>query len=60
MIDRQRLDFDRHLAVRFLCDKDTSLALQFTGTPFHQEYLLARDSIAVAKSKPANPPASTP
>jgi succinate dehydrogenase flavin-adding protein (antitoxin of CptAB toxin-antitoxin module) len=56
----QRLDFDRHLAVRFLCDKDTSLALQFTGTPFHQEYLLARDSIAVAKSKPANPPASTP
>ena len=32
------------------------LALQFTGTPFHQEYLLARDPIAVAKSKPAAPP----
>ena len=34
------------------------LALQFTGTPFHQEYLLARDPVAVAKSKPATPAAS--
>jgi hypothetical protein len=32
------------------------LALQFTGTPFHQEYLLARDPIATAKSKPAVTP----
>ncbi len=32
------------------------LALQFTGTPFHQEYLLARDPVAVAKSKPATVP----
>jgi hypothetical protein len=37
------------------------LALQFTGTSFHQEYLLARDPVAVAKSKPAvEPPAPTP
>ena len=32
------------------------LALQFAGTTFHQEYLLARDPIAVAKSKPKDPP----
>lgn len=36
------------------------LALQFTGTPFHQEYLLARDPIATAKSKPTTPPTPNP
>jgi hypothetical protein len=36
------------------------LALQFAGTPFHQQYLLARDPIAVARSKAAVPLAPTP
>ncbi|MGL4400101.1 MAG: hypothetical protein ACRCXD_09560 [Luteolibacter sp.] len=47
MNDRQRLDHDSHLA------------LQFTGNLFYQEYLLARDPFAVAKSKPAVPRAPT-
>ncbi len=38
------------------------LALQFMGTTFHQEYLLARDPIAVAKKKSeeASTPTPTP
>ncbi len=37
------------------------LALQFTSTPFYQEYLLARDPVAVAKSKTvATPPPAPP
>jgi hypothetical protein len=34
------------------------LALQFTGTTFHQEYLLARDPIAPAKTQPTAPTAA--
>ena len=36
------------------------LALQFSGTTFHQEYLLARSPIANGKAKPEVPPAPTP
>ncbi len=36
------------------------LAIQFTGTTFHQEYLLARDPVAVAKRKAEEPPAPGP
>ncbi len=36
------------------------LALQFKGTPFYQGYLLARDPVAVAKSKPQPTPPPAP
>jgi len=36
------------------------LALQFTGTTFHQEYLLARDPVAVARRKAEEPTTPAP